>query len=139
VASKLRKKKCGCETIISILGDPEFDKNWDGKDISVSCEIDYLCQKHKDELLLKKWAGHHIVVNGNDYGLVVAVAQENNIRCLVTDKEYAIPYAAYLNYRITNCVDEDGEKLVHYPDGTRLSKSNVGPKFPERRKRSYPN
>jgi hypothetical protein len=79
------------------------------------------------------------VIHGNDYGLVVGVAQENQIKCFITDKEFAIPYAAYLNYRLVNKVDENGEKMVRYPQGTDMSKRNVGPHMPSRRKRRYPN
>jgi hypothetical protein len=137
MSSKFKRKKCGCETIISMLGDP--DHFMDEKDVSDSVKRVNICDTHKNKLLVKKWAGHHIVIRENDYGFVVGVAQENEIKCFITDKEFAIPYAAYLNYRFVNQMDKDGEKIVRYPQGTDLSRKNVGPHQPSRRKRSYPN
>ena len=137
MSSKYKKKKCGCEEVFTTLGDPEIFQ--DDEDISVSLLRENLCQKHKNELLVKKWAGHHILIHENDYGLVVGIAQENKIKCFITDKEFAIPYAAYLNYRLVHLVDEDGDKVVRYPQGTDMSKRNVGPHLPSRRKRRYPN
>lgn len=137
MSTKYKRKKCGCETVICTLGDPVDFQN--DPDVSVIDEREILCDKHKNKLLVKKWAGHHIVIHENDYGLVVNVAQENEIKCFITDKDFAVPYAAYLNYRFVNQVDEDGEKVVRYPQGTDLSKRNVGPHLPSRRKRSYPN
>ena len=137
MSSKYKKKKCGCEKVFSTLGDPEHFK--DDEDLSFTLSRENLCEKHKNALLVKKWAGHHIVIHENDYGLVVGIAQENGIKCFITDKDFAVPYAAYLNYRFVNQVDENGEKVVRYPQGTDTSKRNVGPRFPERRKRRYPN
>jgi hypothetical protein len=137
MSSKFKKKKCGCEKVFTTLGDPEIFQ--DDEDISFTLSRENICDKHKNELLVKKWAGHHIAIHGNDYGLVVGVAQENKIKCFITDKEFAIPYAAYLNYRLVNKVDEDGEKMVRYPQGPDMSKRNVGPHLPSRRKRRYPN
>ena len=137
MSSKFKKKKCGCEKIYSTLGDPEFFE--DEEDVSVTILRESLCENHKNKLLAKKWAGHHIVIRGNDYGFVVRIAQENEIKCFITDKEFAVPYAAYLNHRFVNSVDENGEKVVRYPQGTDVSKRNVGPHQPSRRKRSYPN
>ena len=137
MSSKYKKKKCGCETVYSTLGDVDDSSILFAIPDTISRES--LCEKHKNKLLVKKWAGHHIVVHENDYGLVVGIAQENGIKCFITDKDFAVPYAAYLNYRFVNQVDENGEKVVRYPQGTDTSKRNVGPRFPERRKRRYPN
>ena len=131
MTTKYKRKKCGCETsMMEALSEPDAT----GKvKVLDSITNESLCDKHKLDELVERWDGHRIIVRDKDYGIVVGISQVEGMRCFITDEDFAIPYAAYLNYlslssgRITNV------------DGAKASNRYVGPRAPSKRKRRYPN
>ena len=138
MSTKIKVKKCGCETsTMKAMSEPDKAGRSKVLDTIVSEKV---CEVHKFEALVEKWEGHRIVVHGKKYGKVVGISQVEGMRCFITDKDYAIPFAIYLNYLALNKTDSNGNLVVKTNvDGAKLSKRNVGPHVPSRRKRSYPN
>tara|TARA_Y100001949_G_scaffold64380_1_gene54491 strand:- start:834 stop:1250 length:417 start_codon:yes stop_codon:yes gene_type:complete len=138
MTTKYKSKKCGCETsTMSAVSEPDDD----GKvKVLDSVTRESLCDAHQLEQLVEKWDGHRIDVIDKDYGNVVGISQVEGMRCFITDKEFAIPYAAYINYLAMSKVDSEGNPTyITKVDGADASKRYVGPHLPSRRKRSYPN
>ena len=138
MSTKIKVKKCGCETsTMKAMSEPNKAGKTRVLDTIVSGN---LCEEHKRQALLEKWEGHRVTVHGKKYGKVVGISQCEGMRCFITDKDYAIPFAVYLNYLALNKTDSNGNLVVKTNvDGADASKRNVGPYVPSRRKRSYPN
>jgi hypothetical protein len=138
MTTKVKVKKCGCETsIMKVMSEPNDAGKSKLLDTMVSTSV---CAKHRFEALLEKWDGHRVIVHGKKYGKVVGISQQEGMRRFITDKDYAIPYAIYLNYLALNKEDSNGNLAVKTKiEGADASKRFVGPRAPSRRKRRYPN